>query len=274
MTSAVGRRQRWYTPDPSDLKGPQDDVRGGVDVTDGYARGPSDDVSNLIMNILILGRGKMGSVVAEVACERGHKVETLSDIENENARALTRETLRDIDVVTDFTAPQAVVPNVEACIAQGKNVVVGTTGWYESLPGIRAKVEQAGTGFVFGANFSIGINLFYDAARTAAAALKHQYSGQLFERHHIHKKDAPSGTAIAVRKVVQAASGHELEIISFREGEVVGLHELVLDSPNDTIYLCHDAKSRRGFADGAVRAAEWLHGRKGFFDFKDIWREL
>jgi 4-hydroxy-tetrahydrodipicolinate reductase len=104
--------------------------------------------------------------------------------------------------------------------------------------------------------------------------LQHQYSGQIFERHHAQKKDAPSGTAMMVQKVVKEVSGKELEITSFREGEVVGLHELILDSTNDRIYLCHDAKSRRGFAEGAVRGAEWLSGKKGCFDFKDIWREV
>jgi 4-hydroxy-tetrahydrodipicolinate reductase len=104
--------------------------------------------------------------------------------------------------------------------------------------------------------------------------LQHQYFGQIFERHHAQKKDAPSGTAIALQRIVQDSAGTELEITSFREGDVVGMHELVFDSPADTIYLCHTAKSRRGFAEGAVRAAEWLIGKKGVFDFKDVWREL
>ena len=127
---------------------------------------------------------------------------------------------------------------------------------------------------VYAPNFSVGINLFFDVARSAAAALQHEYFGQIFERHHAQKKDAPSGTAIALQRIVRDASGAELEITSFREGDVVGMHELVLDSPNDTIYVCHDAKSRRGFAEGAVRAAEWLLGKKGFFEFKDVWREM
>jgi 4-hydroxy-tetrahydrodipicolinate reductase len=121
------------------------------------------------------------------------------------------------------------------------------------------------------------VNLFFDVARTAAAALRHDYSGQIFERHHVHKKDAPSGTAIAIQQIIREGAGdksEDLEITSFREGDVVGLHEVVLESPADRIYLCHDAKSRRGFAEGAVRAAEWLTGKKGFHDFKDIWREL
>ena len=121
------------------------------------------------------------------------------------------------------------------------------------------------------------MNLFFDVARTAAAALRHEYSGQIFERHHVHKKDAPSGTAIAIQQVIrecQRPAQENIEITSFREGDVVGLHEVVLESAADRIYLCHDAKSRRGFAEGAVRAAEWLAGKKGFYDFKDVWREL
>jgi len=159
-------------------------------------------------------------------------------------------------------------------------MVVGTTGWYSEIDRIRALVEQHDTGFVYSPNFSVGVHLFFDVACAAAAALRHDYSGQIFERHHVHKKDAPSGTAIAIQKVIRDASRRgsnqydDLEITSFREGDVVGMHEVVLESPADRIYLCHDAKSRRGFAEGAVRAAEWLAGKKGFYDFKDVWREL
>jgi len=167
-----------------------------------------------------------------------------------------------------------VLENIEACVNGGKNMVVGTTWWYEEIATVRKWVEGRGTGFLYAANFSVGVNLFFEIARAAAAALEHQYFGQIFERHHAQKKDAPSGTAIALQKAIASASGTKLEITSFREGDVVGMHELTLDSPNDTIYLCHDAKSRRGFAEGAVRAAEWLVGKRGFFDFKDVWREL
>ena len=113
-----------------------------------------------------------------------------------------------------------------------------------------------------------------EAARAAATALKMGYSGHITECHHIHKKDAPSGTAVALHNVVRDATGAELPVASEREGEVVGYHELVLDSAADTITLAHHAKSRRGFAEGAVRAAEWIAGRKGFYDFKDVWRSL
>jgi 4-hydroxy-tetrahydrodipicolinate reductase len=226
------------------------------------------------MHILVLGRGKTGSLVAAVAEERGHLVRILHAAENPNGAALTRKNLEGIDMVIDFTNPAAVVKNIEACINAEKNMVVGTTGWYEEIPRVQQLVEQKCVGFLFAANFSVGVNLFFEIARTASAAFNHQYFGQIFERHHQQKKDAPSGTAMALQKVVAEAAGAEVEITSFREGEVVGMHELTLDSRNDTIYLCHDAKSRRGFAEGAVRGAEWLAGKKGFFDFKDVWKEL
>jgi len=228
------------------------------------------------MKLLILGRGKTGSLVAEVARRRGHDVRVVGAAENAGGTALSREKVRDIDVVIDFTNPSCIVGNIEACVGAGKNMVVGTTGWYGDLDRIRKLVDKNGTGFVYAANFSIGVNLFLDVARAAAAALRHDYSGQIFERHHVHKKDAPSGTAIAMQRVIREACGKDtdLEIISFREGEVVGMHEVVLESPADRIYLCHDAKSRQGFADGAVRSAEWIAGKKGFYDFKELWREL
>jgi 4-hydroxy-tetrahydrodipicolinate reductase len=232
------------------------------------------------MNLLILGRGKTGSLVAEVAAARKHHIRVAGAAENAACAALAPEKLSDIDAVIDFTAPHCVLANIEACVNAGKNMVVGTTGWDKDIDHVRTLVAQHKTGFLYAANFSVGVNLFFDVARAAAAALRHDYSGQIFERHHLHKKDAPSGTAIAIQQVIRESSGHgshqydDLEITSFREGEVVGLHEVVLESSADRIYLCHDAKSRRGFAEGAVRATEWLAGKKGFYDFKDVWREL
>jgi 4-hydroxy-tetrahydrodipicolinate reductase len=249
------------------------------------------------MNLLILGRGKTGSLVAEVAAERKHHIRVAGSKENAACAALTPEKLHDIDAVIDFTTPNAVINHIEACVKAGKNMVVGTTGWYSEIARIKALIDHHKTGFLYAGNFSLGVNLFYDIARAAAAALCHDYSGQIFERHYAHKKDAPSGTAIALQQVIREAcdeiiaggadalvrpverssmtgSKKNLEITSFREGEVIGLHEVVFESAADRIYLCHDAKSRRGFAEGAIRAAEWLAGKKGFYDFKDIWSEL
>jgi 4-hydroxy-tetrahydrodipicolinate reductase len=201
-------------------------------------------------------------------------VEVLLEADNPNGSGLTKDRLAGIDVAVDFTTPHCVLENIGACVAGGRNMVVGTTGWYDQIPNIRAAVERHKTGFVFGSNFSIGVNLFFELVKATTPALKQEYHPHIYERHHIHKKDAPSGTAATMQHILQNASGMEIEVTSFREGEVVGMHELVLESPADTIYLCHDAKSRRGFAEGAVRAAEWLQSKSGFYDFKDIWREM
>jgi 4-hydroxy-tetrahydrodipicolinate reductase len=226
------------------------------------------------MNLLILGRGKTGSLVAEAARARRHHVRILSATENTNACGLTPDSLVAVDVVIDFTSPTAAVANAEACIRAKKSLVVGTTGWYDQAPRLREMVLSAKTGFLYGANFSIGINLFFEIAATAGAALKYDYSGQIFERHHEQKKDAPSGTALTIRQIVRDSGGQEIDITSFREGDAVGMHELIFNSAGDRIYLCHDAKSRQGYADGAVRAAEWLNGKAGFFEFRSVWREL
>src|SRR6202795_4872836 len=217
------------------------------------------------MNLLILGRGKTGALVGEVARSRRHHVKVLFAAENAGASALTPDSLASTDVVIDFTTPAAIVANAEACLRAKKNLVVGTTGWYDQVPRLREMVLSAKTGLLYGSNFSIGVNLFFEIVATAGAALKYDYSGQIFERHHAEKKDAPSGTAVTMQQIVRQSGGEELEIVSFREGDAVGMHELVFNSPDDRIYLCHDAKSRRGYAEGAVRAAEWLAGEKRVF---------
>src|ERR1700675_5106722 len=189
------------------------------------------------MNILVLGRGKTGSLVAEVARQRGHNAQVAGAAENRDAKALTPEKLSEIDVVIDFTAPTCVVDHIEACAQAGKNMVVGTTGWYGEIDRIRKLVETQGIALICAANFSIGVSIFLEAARAAAAALQHDYSGQIFERHHAQKKDAPSGPATILQRVISESSAQKenLEITSFREGDVVGLHEVVLESAADRI---------------------------------------
>ena len=226
------------------------------------------------MNLLVLGKGKMGTLILQLAQGRGHVVRSHDEFDNVGGCMLTPERLRDIDVVIDFTVPDAVIANVEAVARAGKNIVVGTTGWYQHMARVRQVAERAQIGFLYGANFSIGVNLFFEIARTAAEALKQGFTGQIAETHHIHKKDAPSGTAVKLQQVVEEACGVKVPIASIREGEVFGIHELLLDSAADSIRLVHDAKSRLGFAEGAVRAAEWLKGKHGFFDFKDLFREV
>ena len=226
------------------------------------------------MKILVLGKGKTGGLIAEIARERGHSVRAIGSAENTGGAAVCGDALRDVDVVIDFTTPHAVLGNVEACLRAKKDVVIGTTGWYGEIPRVQALAETSGSGCVFGANFSVGVNLFFEVARASAAALNLGYAGTMIERHHAQKKDAPSGTAVAINNVLREASGRIVEIDSVREGNVVGDHELRFESANDVIELAHSAKSRRGFAEGAVKAAEWVRGKKGFFDFRDVWREL
>ncbi len=226
------------------------------------------------MNLLILGRGKTGSLVADVARERRHHVQVLCGADNGNASGLSPAFLAPFNAVIDFTTPAAAVSNTEACIRAHKSIVIGTTGWYDQLPRLRELALAANTGLLYGSNFSIGVNLFFEVVQAAAAAVNFDYSGQIFERHHAQKKDAPSGTAMVMQKMIRDSTQQELEIVSFREGDAVGMHELVFNSPADRIYLCHDAKSRRGFAEGAVRGAEWLVGKSGVYDFRTIWREL
>lgn len=226
------------------------------------------------MNLLILGKGKTGGMVADVARERGHNVRVLDSKNNPQGGGITSEVVQNVDAVVDFTTPQAVLENISACARLGVNMVIGTTGWYSEIPYVRKLVEENKTGLVYGSNFSVGVNVFFEIARAAGSAAAHGYTIKIVERHHQHKKDAPSGTAILIQQVIKEASGAEPEITSIREGETVGTHVILLDSPNDTMMLVHDSKSRRGFAEGAVKAAEWIKGEKGFYDFREIFKEL
>ena len=226
------------------------------------------------MNLLILGKGKTGSLVAEVARERGHSVRVLSGQDNAEGRGITPELVKDIDAVIDFTTPEAVLKNISACARLGANMVIGTTGWYSEIPYVRKLVEENKTGLVYGSNFSVGVNVFFEIARAAGSAAAHGYTIKIVERHHQHKKDAPSGTAVSIQQLIKEGSGTEPEITSIREGETVGTHVILLDSPNDTMMLVHDSKSRRGFAEGAVKAAEWIKGKKGFYDFREIFKQV
>jgi 4-hydroxy-tetrahydrodipicolinate reductase len=226
------------------------------------------------MNLLLLGRGKTGALVEEVARERGHEVAVLTSQQNPHASALTADRLVNIDAVIDFTTPEAVLEDIEACIRHRCPIVVGTTGWYQRLEQIEREVESSGAAVLYGSNFSIGVNLFFDIVATAAAAIPLGYAPQIVERHHTHKKDAPSGTAVSMQRIVTEVAGVKPEITSVREGDTVGTHVFLLDSQNDTMMLVHDARNRRGFAEGAVRAAEWLKGRTGFYEFRAVFREL
>src|SRR5215469_5955850 len=226
------------------------------------------------MKILVLGRGKTGALVAEVATERGHEVRSLAGQENQDGRGLTPELLQQTDVVIDFTTPHAVIANIIRCAEDGVPIVVGTTGWYQHMEKVQELVRERKAAFLFGSNFSVGVNLFFKAIQAVAPAMSKGYKANIVEKHHVQKKDKPSGTAATIQKILQADSDNKVDIASIREGDTVGMHLVVLDSPNDTILLTHDAKSRLGFAEGAVRAAEWIKGKTGFYEFPEIIDQL
>jgi len=226
------------------------------------------------MRFVLLGAGKTGSLVAEIATMRGHTVEIIEVHENHHGAALTKKRLAGVDAVIDFTTPEAVMTNIEATIRAGANMVVGTTGWYSELPHVRNQVERLGTGFIWASNFSIGVNLFFAIVREGAKALKYGYEARITETHHIHKLDAPSGTAISLAKTLEQFGGKKSPIVSIREGEVVGTHSIELMSAADKITLTHEALNRRGLAEGAVRAAEWVKGKRGFYEFQEVFSEL
>lgn len=226
------------------------------------------------MLFLVLGRGKTGSLVAEVAHERGHGVRVVGEEENRNASALTAPFLAQFDVVIDFTTAEAVIHNLRACLANGARVVVGTTGWYDRLDDMRDLARRKGAALLYGTNYSVGVQTLLRMARELAVALPH-YHFSVSETHHASKKDAPSGTALSIKQVLEAANpALSVEIVSKREGDAAGIHVIEARSKGDLIELKHEAFSRRGFAEGAIRAAEWIAGKTGVWEFSEITSQL
>ncbi len=226
------------------------------------------------MNLALIGYGKMGRLIEELATARGHRVAFKVDIdENRDGQALTEQNLRGVDVAIDFTTPEAVVRSVERVTALGVNMVVGTTGWMDQLEAVRSMVAAKGVGFVYGSNFSIGVNLFFRLMEAAAAQFcQHaQYDPWIYEIHHRAKLDAPSGTALKLKQILEKAyEGREVSTASNRAGAIPGEHTVGFDSEADTLTFTHTARSRLGFASGALHAAEWVRGKKGFYEFSDI----
>ncbi|SEC37795.1 4-hydroxy-tetrahydrodipicolinate reductase [Terriglobus roseus] len=225
------------------------------------------------MRVLVLGHGKTGKLVAEVATERGHGVHVLDAKENPRGAALTAPFVAGFDVVIDFTTPEAVLTNLRACLAVGAKVVVGTTGWYGSLHDMSGLATRKEGALLHGTNYSIGVQVMLQLAKQMAAPLrKAGYEFKIEETHHVTKLDAPSGTAISLQQSLSEVG--EVPITSLREGDVPGLHVIEAVSGSDRLLLTHEAFGRRGFAEGAVRGAEWLSTRKGVYDFRDIFTEL
>jgi len=222
------------------------------------------------MRIVIVGSGKMGRAVAALAEERGHAVEAIGSAENAGGRALTAVRLRGVDVAVEFTRPEAAAANVERLVEAGIPVVSGTTGWEAELPRVAALVERRGGALLHAANFSVGIHLFLRAARHLAGELagRPEFDAYILEEHHAAKRDAPSGTARVLReRLGKADPARGFPITSIRAGATPGTHVVAYDGP---YALSHVARSRAGFAAGALAAAEWLPGRPGVHSFEDM----
>ena len=226
------------------------------------------------LNLALLGHGKMGSAVARIAPERGFNLRLILTIEsNPDGVAITEENFRGIDVAIDFTQPDVVVENIRRVARLGVNLVVGTTGWDDRLAEVEKIVAESGIGLVHGANFSIGVQLFYRLAREAARifAPYSMYEPYIVEAHHKFKKDAPSGTALELKRRIEPhLPSREIPTSSVRCGYIPGMHELGFDSETDSVTVRHNARSRQGFAEGALYAARWVAGKKGMFGFDKV----
>jgi len=228
--------------------------------------------------LAIVGYGKMGKLIEHLAPEYGFEVRAkFSGGDNPGGTGLSHETLRGVDVAVEFTTPVAASVNIRRLAVVGVNCVVGTTGWIEQLPDAREAVEQAKTGLVWAANFSVGVNVFLQiVAQAAALFAKHpEYEAWGWEIHHSAKKDAPSGTLKKLAdEMREAGYSRPISLSSNRAGAIPGTHEIGFDSIADTITFRHTAHSREGFARGALQAARWVAGKKGFYEFKEILGEL
>ena len=222
--------------------------------------------------LALVGMGKMGKAIAELAPSRGWDVVARLD-SAAMKRGIAAADLEGADVAIEFTVPHATPDNVRALIATGIPVVVGTTGWYDQLPEISDVVKSKGGTMLAAANFSLGVNIFEQITEMAARLLGKApgFSAQIVETHHAAKLDAPSGTAATLRKSASAAWGRgEIPITSIRTGSVPGTHEFIFDAPFETIHLEHIARDRRVFAEGALVAAGWLIGKRGVFTMRDV----
>lgn len=225
------------------------------------------------MLLLVLGKGKTGSLVAAVARERGHGVRALDINENQHASALTAPNLAGVDVVIDFTTPEAAIENIRAVLALGCRIVVGTTGWYAQLTEMKGLAQRHSGALLYGTNFSIGVQKLFRL--TAELAKLDGYKFAISETHHTSKVDRPSGTAITLKEIIHGVQPEiEIPVESHRVGDAKGEHIVKATSDYDVIELRHDAFTRRSFALGAVRGAEWVRDKSGTWEFREIFDQL
>lgn len=235
------------------------------------------------MKIALIGYGKMGHEIEKIALERGHEIVCTIDLGEDNK--FESDEFKSADVAIEFTSPDSALNNYKSAFAADVPVVSGTTGWLENIDEIKKECSENGKTFFYASNFSLGVNLFFALNKKLAKMMNNysDYNVRMEETHHIHKLDAPSGTAITLAEGVienldrkeawlldKENSESDLKISSFREGEVPGIHTVIYESDVDTITISHDAKSRKGFALGAVVAAEFTKDKKGFLGMEDL----
>jgi 4-hydroxy-tetrahydrodipicolinate reductase len=229
------------------------------------------------MKLGLIGYGAMGRLVGDLAKQRGHEIVVTIDIDGaERSIENLVESLRACDVAIDFSIADAVPKNAEACARAQKPLVVGTTGWLSEVENVRRIVEESNGTLIYGANFSIGVQIFYRVAARAAELFRNveSYDPFIEEAHHKRKRDAPSGTALHLKKITEHGLGRDVPASSTRAGYIPGTHRLGFDSAADQIRITHEARSREGFAAGALMAAEWIVGRQGFYEFSEVFDEI
>jgi len=235
------------------------------------------------MKIALIGYGKMGQTIEKIALERNHEIAVIIDKDNQND--FESDAFKDVDMAIEFSMPETALNNYHKCFKYNIPVVSGTTGWLEEKENLKKEIEQNNYAFLYSSNFSVGVNILFWLNKQLAGLMNNlnNYNVSMTEVHHIHKKDAPSGTALTLAndlikniqrldnwKLNKKEKEQDLPIESIREGEVFGIHEIKYEAKEDILKISHEAKSREGFALGAVMAAEFLKGKTGFYSMEDV----
>ncbi|MFH1642002.1 MAG: 4-hydroxy-tetrahydrodipicolinate reductase [Nanoarchaeota archaeon] len=246
------------------------------------------------MNIAIIGYGAMGKIVEETAVSKGHTIKSIIDpvADGTTHKEINEGSLKDVDVCIEFSVPAVAVNNLKKIAKHKKNLVLATTGWYDQLDEVKKIVMDSGIGFIYGSNFSVGVNIFYKIIDNASKIINNiaEYDIFGYELHHNRKKDSPSGTAKSIESILlrniarkttaveekldRKIDSKELHFASIRGGDIPGTHVVGFDSTADTIELKHTARNRAGFALGSVIAAEWIKGKTGFFQVEDLMDQI
>jgi 4-hydroxy-tetrahydrodipicolinate reductase len=243
-----------------------------------------------MVRIGVIGYGKMGQLIEQIALEQGHEVNAI--IDPLKGTVISKESLKDVDVCIDFSLPQTAISNIEKLAKLGKNIVVGTTGWYNEMGAVKKIVTENNIGLIWSGNFSLGVNALFKIIKNSSKIFNklENYDIMVHEFHHKNKADSPSGTAkmiaqriienvdrkdtIITNDLQRKIKENELHVSSTRGGSIPGTHLVLFDSDEDTIELKHTARSRVGFAVGAIKAAEFLNGKKGFFSIDDLMKDI